>query len=136
MAIIKYNPWLEPFNDIERWFNNPAIFSPAVNVYETKDDVIVEASLAGVDPKDVSIQVEGDVLVIKGETNKESEVDDKNYYRKEVRQGSFFRSIPLPAHVIADKAKAESSEGLLKIVIPKAPGSKTKLVKIAIKQKN
>ena len=130
MPIIKY----EPFEEMEKFFEDHARhgFAPAIDVYETKEDVVVETSLAGVDPENVDISIENDVLIIKGETKKESEVDEKNYYRKEVSAGSFFRSISLPTHVLGDKAKAESKEGMLKITIPKAPESKAKTIKIQI----
>jgi HSP20 family protein len=63
--------------------------APAMDMYETKSDVIVEAPLAGVKPEEVEVTVEKGVLTLKGESKKEHEVDDKNYYRKEVRSGSF-----------------------------------------------
>lgn len=134
MPIIKWSPFLEPFEEMEKMMldHSSQGFAPAIDVYETKDDVVVEAPLAGVDPKDVEINIEKDVLTIKGEVKKETEVDDKNYYRKEVRSGSFFRSVALPAHVLSDKAEAESAQGLLKITIPKAPEAKPKTVKIKI----
>ena len=75
------------------------------------------------------------MLTIQGEAKKESEVEDKNYYRKEIFSGSFFRSIALPAHVVGDKAKAESKEGMLKITIPKAAEKKIKTIKIKISEK-
>lgn len=137
MPIIKWTPMLEPFEEMEKFMEDwrtPTMkgFTPAVDIYETKNDVIVEAPLAGVDIKDVDIAIENDVLTIKGETKKESEVEEKNYYRKEVRSGSFFRSIALPAHVIADKAKAESVDGMLKITVPKAPSAKPKTIKVKV----
>lgn len=136
MPIIKWSP-LDHFDDMERLmqeYNNQS-FAPAIDVYETKDSVVVEAPLAGVDPKNVEISIDNDVLTLKGEAKKESEVEEKNYYRKEIREGSFFRSINLPAHVIGDKAEAESSEGMLKIIIPKAAESKPKKIVIKTKDK-
>ncbi len=105
-------------------------FVPAVDVYEDKDNIIVEAQLAGINPDDIDVSVENDVLCIKGESEKKTEVDEKNYYRKEIRRGSFYRSIPLPAHVNADKASAEAVDGVLKITIPKAAEAKPKTIKI------
>lgn len=135
MPIVKWSPFLEPFEEMEKMMSDYSSqgFAPAIDVYETKDEVVVEAPLAGVDPKDVEINIENDVLTIKGEVKKETEVDDKNYYRKEVRSGSFFRSVALPAHVLSDQAEAESAQGLLKIVIPKAPEAKPKQIKVKIK---
>jgi len=110
-------------------------FTPAVDVYQDKDNVYVQTPLAGVNPEDVDVSIENDVLTVKGESKKESEVDEKNYYRKEIRQGSFYRSVALPAHVIGEKAQAESHEGMLKIVVPKAPEAKTKTIKVKVKGK-
>lgn len=114
---------------------NQAGFMPAVDVYEDKDNVIVETQLAGIDPDKVDISIENDVLCVKGENEKKSEIEDKNYYRKEIRRGSFYRSIPLPTHVESDKARAEAVDGVLKIFIPKAPEAKPKTIKIETKKK-
>ena len=108
-------------------------FSPVVDVYQDKDNVYVETPLAGVKPEDVDITFENDVLTVKGGTKKESEVDEKDYYRKEIRSGSFYRSVALPARVSADKAEATSKDGMLKITIPKAPEAKPKTIKIKAK---
>lgn len=136
MSIIKWSPFLDQFEEMDKMMQGLSNqgFAPAIDVYETKDAVVVEAPLAGVDPKDVEISIENDILTIKGQAKKESEVDDKNYYRKEIRSGSFFRSVSLPAHVQGDKAEAESLEGMLKVTIPKAPESKPRKIEIKTKK--
>ena len=103
-------------------------------MYEEKNNVIVETQLAGIDPDKVSISIENDVLCVKGESEKKSEVEDKNYYRKEIRRGSFYRSIPLPTHVDGDNASAVAEDGVLKISIPKATEVKPKTIKIQSKK--
>ena len=140
--LIKWTPFLEPFEDMDKMFSElmpankgMAGFMPAVDVYEDKNNVIVETQLAGVDPEKVDISIENDVLSIKGESEKKSEVEDKNYYRKEIRRGSFYRSVPLPAHVLGDKASAAAEDGVLKISIPKAPKTKPRSIKIKTKKK-
>ncbi|OGY46358.1 MAG: hypothetical protein A3J65_03895 [Candidatus Buchananbacteria bacterium RIFCSPHIGHO2_02_FULL_45_11b] len=140
MALIKWTPFLEPFEEMDKFFEDAHAtlakgFAPAVDIYETKEDVVVEMPLSGIDPKDVEISVENDVLTLKGETKKESEVDEKNYYRQEIRAGSFFRSVALPSRVVADKAEAEAVDGLLKITLPKAAEAKAKTVKIKTDKK-
>lgn len=143
MAIIKWTPLLEPFEEMDKMFNDfmPSTramgngFMPAVDMYEDKDSIIVETQLAGIDPDKVNISIENDILSIKGESEKKSEIDEKNYYRKEIRRGSFYRSIPLPTHVSGDKATAETEGGVLKIMIPKAPEAKPKTIKIQTKKK-
>ncbi|MDD4607055.1 MAG: Hsp20/alpha crystallin family protein [Patescibacteria group bacterium] len=116
-------------------YSNAQNFVPAIDVYQTKDDVVVETALSGVKPEDVEISIENDVLTIKGQAKKETEIDEKNYYRKEMRTGSFHRSVVLPTHVISDKAEATSKDGVLKIAIPKAPESKIKTIKVKVEKK-
>jgi len=136
-AIIRWTPLLEPFEEMDKMlsdFPNQMGFMPAVDIYEDKNNVIVETQLAGVDPEKVDISIENDVLTIKGEGEKKSEIEEKNYYKKEIRRGSFYRSVPLPAHVIGEKAVAEADGGVLKIMIPKAPETKPKTIKIKTKK--
>ncbi|MFH1255353.1 MAG: Hsp20/alpha crystallin family protein [bacterium] len=125
--IIKWTPFLEPFEDMDKMFEN---LMPAVDVYQDKENVYIETQLAGIDPEKIDISIENDILTIKGESEKKSEVEDKNYYRKEIRRGSFYRSVPLPSHVIGEKASAEAVNGILKIAVPKAPEAKPKTIKI------
>lgn len=142
MSLIKWTPFFaDNFDEMDKSFSDmlPAItgskfgFTPAVDVYEDKDNIIVETQLAGISPDDVSISIENNSLCIKGESEKRSEIDEKNYYRKEIRRGSFFRSIPLPNKVSGDEATAVAEGGILKISIPKAPEAKPKTIKIKTK---
>jgi HSP20 family protein len=110
--------------------------APAMDMYETKSDVIVEAPLAGVKPEEVEVTVEKGVLTLKGESKKEHEVDDKNYYRKEVRSGSFFRQVALPVAVKEDKVSAEFVDGVLKITCPKAEQTPVKKISVKIVKKD
>jgi HSP20 family protein len=82
----------------------------------------------------VDISIENNVLCLKGESEKKSEIDEKNYYRKEIRRGSFYRSVSLPTKVDGDNAKAVNDGGILKISIPKAPEVKPKTIKIESKK--
>lgn len=143
MSLIKWAPFFPEFDDMEKMMGEmlPAVrgqqfgFTPAIDMYEDKDSVVVETQLGGIDPNKVDISIENNVLTIKGESEKKSEVEDKNYYRKEIRSGSFYRSIPLPTKVDGDRATAESGEGILKITIPKAAEVKPKSIKILAKKK-
>ena len=136
--LIKWTPFLEPFEDMKKMFGEmmPSTrhgFMPAIDMYEDENNVIVETELAGIDPEKVDISIENDVLTIKGESEKKSEVEDKNYYRKEIRRGSFYRNIPLPIHVLGDKASAVAEGGVLKISVPKAQKAKPNKIKIQTK---
>ncbi|MDO9399589.1 MAG: Hsp20/alpha crystallin family protein [bacterium] len=140
-SIIKWTPFLESFEDMDKMFEGfiPARtdltnYVPAVDIYQDEKNVYIETQLAGIDPEKVDISIENDVLTIKGESEKKSEVEDKNYYRKEIRRGSFYRSVPLPSHVISEKASAEAVNGILKIAVPKALEVKSKMIKINIKK--
>jgi len=144
MSLIKWTPFFESFDDMDKMFSDftPAIsnnrkgYVPAIDMYEDdKNNVIVETQLAGINPEEVKISIENDVLCIKGESEKKTEVEDKNYYRKEIKRGSFYRSVALPAHVDGDKAQAEAIDGVLKITIPKMEERKPKLIKIKNKTK-
>ncbi|MEK7557848.1 MAG: Hsp20/alpha crystallin family protein [Patescibacteria group bacterium] len=141
MSIIKWSPFLESFEDVDKMFENFTLnrndlssYVPAVDVYQDKNNVYIETQLAGIDPEKVNISIENDVLIIKGESEKKSEVEDKNYYRKEIKRGSFYRSVPLPSHVISEKASAEAINGILKIIAPKSLEVKSKMIKINIKK--
>ena len=110
-------------------------FTPAIDLYQNDKSVIVETTLAGVDPKDVTISIENDVLTIHGKSEKKQEVDEKNYWRKEIRSGSFFRQVVLPTHVVGDKAEATFENGMLKVEVPKAPEAKPKTIAIKVTDK-
>lgn len=106
---------------------------PAVDMYQTDNDVVVKAALPGIKPDEVQINITGDVLTIKGETKQESESKDKTYHLREQRWGAFERSLILPTAVIADKAKAEFENGVLTITLPKAEEVKPKTITIKSK---
>lgn len=110
-------------------------FIPPIDVYEDHDNVVIETPLAGVDPKDVEVTVEGGVLTLRGKTEHRTEVDEQNYLYKEVRYGAFQRKVALPSAVIGEKAEAVSQHGLLRITIPKADEGEKKEIKIEVKNK-
>jgi len=140
--LIKWTPFFEPFEDMDKMFSEmmPAAykgqsgFVPAIDIYEDENNVIVETQLAGVDLENVNISIENDVLTIEGSKEKKSEVDDKNYYRKEVRYGSFHRAVALPSSVKSNDAKASYQNGVLTVVVPKEERAKPKKVKIDVKK--
>lgn len=138
MALIKWRPMFDlNFPDFDRFFEDwPATsrgFVPALDVYQDNENVFVETPLPGIEPSNVNISIENDVLTIEGKSEKKSEVDEKNYYRKEIRSGSFHRAVALPAAVDGEKALAEYKDGVLKITIPKEERAKPKQIKISAK---
>ncbi|HCU71025.1 MAG TPA: hypothetical protein DIC35_04750 [Candidatus Moranbacteria bacterium] len=126
-----------PFRDFEKIFEegpwDGGDFTPAMDVYQEDDNVIVETPLPGVDPEKVDITIENDVLTISGQTEDQKEIKREDYYRREVRKGSFSRSVILPMSVKADQAEAHSEKGILKVVIPKADEVKPKKIAVKIK---
>jgi len=103
---------------------------PAVDMYQTKDDIVVKAALPGLKPDDIDISVTGDLLTIKGELKDEEKVEEGNYLRKERRFGQFVRELSLPTLVNSEKAKAEFEHGVLTLRLPKAEAVKPKSITI------
>jgi len=104
--------------------------SPAVDMYQTDKDVVVKASLPGMKAEDVEISVTGDVLTLKGEHREEEEVKEDRYFRKEMRFGSFVRSLEIPVPVKVDKAEAVFENGVLTLTMPKTEAVKPKTIKV------
>ncbi|MBC7363251.1 MAG: Hsp20/alpha crystallin family protein [Candidatus Aminicenantes bacterium] len=111
-------------------------WSPAVDIYETENELVLTAELPGIDEKDVEIKIEDNTLSIKGERKFEKETKEENYHRIERAYGSFFRSFSLPNYVDQEKISAEFENGLLKIHMPKKPEVKPRKVKILKPQSN
>ena len=107
--------------------------APAINMYQTDDEVVVKASLPGVKADEVQINITGEVLTLKGETRQVEEKKDKAWHMREQRWGAFERAIALPTEVVADKAKAEFENGILTIFLPKAEEVKPKIINIKAK---
>lgn len=105
---------------------------PAVDIQETKKDVVVMIDVPAIDPEELSVSIVDDKLTIKGERKREDETREETYYRAERVYGSFQRIVQLPVEVIGDKAKATYKDGVLKIVVPKSQKAVPKEVKIAI----
>jgi HSP20 family protein len=106
---------------------------PAVDMYQTDNEVVVKAALPGIKADEVQLNVTGEVLTIKGETKQENETKEKAYHIREQRWGAFERSIVLPTEVVADKAKADFENGVLTITLPKAEEVKPKTINIKTK---
>ena len=102
----------------------------AVDVYQTKESVVIKAPIAGVDPKNLDVAIAEDVVTIRGERVEESTVERENYYVQECYWGAFSRSIIMPVSVNADKAEASLKNGVLSIAIPKVVQDKVKKIKV------
>lgn len=102
----------------------------AVDVYQTKESVVIKAPIAGVDNKKLDVAIADDVVTIRGEREQDANVPEENYYVQECYWGAFSRSIILPATVNADKAEAGLKDGVLTISIPKVVQDKVKKIKV------
>ena len=107
-------------------------WNPSVDVYETADNIVLKAELPEVNQKDVDISVHGNTLTIRGERQRDREVKEDNYYRRERSYGGFSRRFTLPATVDAEKIHASFSKGVLKLTLPKREESKPKQIKVKI----
>ena len=121
------------FEDFTNNYSMSETTSPKINLYRGKEGVVLTAKVPGVDPKDLDISIVGQTVTIKG--NYKSEVDEEkaSFHRKEIKEGSFTRTLELPFKVEVDKVEAEFNSGILKINMPQADSDKPK--KIAVKSK-
>ena len=94
------------------------IFSPTVNAYVQGDKYCIEAEIPGVDKKDLELNVEGNVLTLKGERKTSRETKEEDYYLKESQYGSFLRRLTLPEGANVDELRASYDKGVLKITMP------------------
>jgi HSP20 family protein len=99
---------------------------PALDIYQTPNEAVVKATLPGVKREDVSIDITGETLTIRGETKAEEEVKREDYLYQQRRHGSFSRSVVLPGGLKTDKAEATMEDCVLTLTIPKAEEVKPK----------
>ena len=105
---------------------------PSLDVSETKSDLVVEAEIPGMDPKDIDISLSDGTLTIKGERKHEKEEKEKDYHLIERSYGTFTRMVRLPKEVKRDKISASYKNGILKVILPKSEEAVTKEVKIKV----
>jgi HSP20 family protein len=103
---------------------------PSVDVSEKAKEVIVRAEIPGIDPKDIDLSIQGNVLTIRGERKKEETEKGEDFHRVERSYGAFSRSIRLPAEVEVAKVKADYKEGVLRINLPKTKESEVKKIQV------
>jgi HSP20 family protein len=123
------------FNDVfERSGQESSLttWAPAVDIYETEHELVVKADLPEVDPKDLDIRVENNILTIRGERKFEKKVNEDNYLRVERAYGSFARSFTLANTVNSEAIKAEYQNGVLTLTIPKKEEAKPKQIKVNV----
>lgn len=134
MAVFRWGQAWDPFRDLEREVDQllasvSLSFAgirfgreyPPVNVYEFNDDLLLTAELPGTRPEDLEVLVADGVLTLKGKRTGADGVPDERYRRQERPRGAWQRSLRLPERIQEDRMKAEFSNGILKVTLPKAP---------------
>ena len=129
MSLIKW----EPFGDLDRFFNNDDLpgfrdmgWDLSADVYEKDGNIIAEMNVPGVDPDKLDVSVEDGYMRVSGSREEKDEKKEKNYYSKQIRYGSFEKTVRLPDHVDAGNATAEYENGKLTVTIPKPSEEKKK----------
>jgi len=112
--------------------SNLTPWAPAVDIFETEHELVVKADLPEVNPQDLDIRVENNILTIRGERKFENKVNEENYLRVERAYGSFSRSFSLANSVKSDAIKADYQNGVLTLSIPKREEAKPKQIKVNV----
>lgn len=107
-------------------------WAPAVDIYETENELVVKADLPDINEKDLDVRVENNTLTIRGERSFEEKVKEDNFLRVERAYGAFTRSFSLPNTVNTDSIKAEYRHGVLTVRMPKREESKPKQIKVSV----
>lgn len=145
-TIVRYSPFngLSTLHDqVNRLFNDTIFrgqgeesalttWAPAVDIYETPNELVVKADLPDVDEKAIDVRVENNLLTIRGERKFEKNVSEDNYLRVERTYGSFSRSFSLPNTVNAEAIHAEYKNGVLTVNLPKREETKPRQVKVSV----
>jgi HSP20 family protein len=106
-------------------------WTPAVDIFDTAEAIVLKAELPGLTPDDIDIEVDDNVLTIKGERRFEDKVEEGRYYRLERAYGQFSRSVTLPQGVKADEISASFDQGVLEVRVPKADEVKPRKISVA-----
>lgn len=115
------------------WLTEKRLTTPEVNITENEKDFLVEALLPGYDEKDIKVGLDGNYLLLEGRRREIKEEKNKKLFFSENRFENFYRRIPLPGNQIdEEKIKAELKKGILKITLPKIPGTESHRKKIRI----
>ena len=144
MNIVRYDPFRELRSlqdEMTRLFTgmNPATgrddmsygsWNPSVDIFEDKENLVLEAELPGMKREDFELSIENNVLTLRGERKFEKKTEGDNYHRIERGYGSFTRSFTLPQTVTAEGAKAEFDNGILRVLLPKREETKARKIEI------
>ena len=139
MSLSHFDPLanLRLFEDaFSRFLSEPASnrpWTPAVDIYETENDLVLKADLPEVNQKDIDVRVENQTLTIAGERKFEKEESNKGFHRIERSYGNFVRSFAVPNLFDTNKISAEFHNGVLTVMLPKKEAAKPRQVKVEVK---
>ena len=119
-----------------RWDEIPGLgeWTPNMDISETKDSLVAKVEVPGMDPKDIQISLQENLLTVKGEKRQEKEEKDEHYHRVERAYGVFTRSVRLPVAVDASKVTASFKNGLLTVTLPKTPSARGTTIPVKAEQ--
>ena len=121
------------FNDRRAVHSGESVgWTPACDIYEDGEGIAFRFDLSGVEPKDVDIHLENEVLTLRGERKLERGEKRENYHRVEMPYGTFTRSFSLPGTIDAESIRADSKNGILTVYLPKKPEAKPKTIKVNV----
>ena len=109
-------------------------WAPSVDIYEQEGNLVLKAELPGIDPKDVDVHVENNVLTLRGERKLDSEVKRESYHRVERAYGSFTRSFTVPSVVHQETIKADYRDGVLRVTLPKKDEARPRQINVSVTQ--
>ena len=138
MSLSHFDPLvgLRSFEDaFTRLLNEPAAnrpWAPAVDIYETENELVLKADVPDVDQKNIDVRVENQTLTISGERKFETEESGKGYHRIERNYGNFSRSFAVPNSFDTDKIAATYRNGVLSVTLPKKEAAKPRQIKVAV----
>jgi HSP20 family protein len=108
----------------------PSSWAPAVDIYETENEIVLTAEVPGIEEKDIEIKIEDNTLTLRGERKFTKETKEENYHRLERSYGAFYRAFTLPNSVDPENIRAENENGILRVTLPKKLELKPRTVKI------
>ncbi|CAL1239813.1 Hsp20/alpha crystallin family protein [Candidatus Methylocalor cossyra] len=125
--------WMQPFLFGRQWLEPISVFGgriPRVDIIDRDDEICVRAELPGVDKDNLDVTLQENTLTIRATAQRDEKEEKGQYYRRELSRGEFQRTLRLPGPVEEDKVKAKFKDGILEVVIPKAPGAKRRSIQI------
>jgi HSP20 family protein len=122
----------EPFGELTRGSQLLSVWNPAIDLYEDKDNLIVNAELPGMKKEEIDVSLHDGALSISGERKSEQRVENAENYRSERFVGRFHRTVTLPSPVSGDKVKAQYKDGILTITLPKTEEAKPKQIEVNV----